>query len=46
MQRPATGPEWAWQEESEIGINIGRGYGMRVYTCPTSADHPQVEYTQ
>ncbi len=29
-----------------VMVNIGRGYNMQIYICPTSADHPHIEYMQ
>jgi hypothetical protein len=30
----------------QVQISIGRDIGMQIYTCPTSYDHPHIEYRQ
>lgn len=40
---------WPHQHPSagnQVQVNIGRGYGMQIYTCPASFNHPSVEYMQ
>ena len=40
---------WPHQHPSagnQVQVNIGRGYGMQIYTCPDSYDHPSVECMQ
>ena len=32
--------------DDEVGILIGRGYGMQIYTCPADPSHPHVEVMQ
>ena len=31
---------------NQVQVTIGRGYGMQIYTCPVSYDHPSVEFMQ
>lgn len=32
--------------DDEVGITIGRNYGMQIYTCPANPDHPHCEIMQ
>ncbi|HTJ69553.1 MAG TPA: hypothetical protein VL551_18595 [Actinospica sp.] len=32
--------------DDEVGILIGRGYGMQIYICPADRSHPHVEIMQ
>ena len=41
----------AWPQEypsasNQAQVVIGRGYGMQIYTCPKSFEHPQIEWMQ
>lgn len=43
---PETNPDGAPHDESDTGIEIGRGYGMQIYMCPAIGDHPHVGIMQ
>jgi hypothetical protein len=40
---------WGHQYPSagqQVQVTIGRGYGMQIYSCPASHDHPHIEFMQ
>ena len=40
---PEANPDGVPRDEADTKINIGRGYGMQIYICPTSWDQPHTE---
>ncbi|GLX00769.1 hypothetical protein [Microtetraspora sp. NBRC 16547] len=44
--RDHTGPVGIRNPSDPPMVQIGRGYNMQIYTCPTSFDHPHLEIMQ